>query len=77
MTDIDQIIDTKNKLNRELQVALSSMEKKNDVKDIREKIRLNQAHCPHYSKKYNFTWDGNTCPYCGQEHCVKPLEGWK
>ena len=43
MTDIDQIIDTKNKLNRELQVALSSMEKKNDVKDIREKIGLLKA----------------------------------
>ena len=63
MTDIDQIIDTKNKLNRELQIALSSMEKKNDVKEIREKIRLNQAQSPNYSKKYNLVGNGNTGPY--------------
>ena len=72
--DIDNIINTYHKLNSELKIALSDMSRKDDVKIIRQKIIENQAVCPHFSKKYNFVWTNNTCPYCGKEHCVKQRE---
>ena len=74
LMDIDNIINTYHKLNSELKIALSDMMRKDDVKIIRQKIIENQMTCPHFSKKYNFVWINNTCPYCGKEHCIKPLE---
>lgn len=70
MIDIDQVIRKKEQLNKELQLALATLEKKDDVKEIREKIHENQECCPHYSNKYNFVWEGNKCPYCGKCPCI-------
>lgn len=65
--NIDDIIATKEKLNNELRVALATMEKKDIIRDIKRAIEENQARCPHFSTKYNWTIaDGHTCPYCGK-----------
>jgi len=39
------------------------MDRKDDVKIIREKIKFNQSLCPHCTD-YSLIKD-NTCPYCG------------
>lgn len=67
--NIDDIIATKEILDQELKLALSTMEKKDTIYKIREKIKLNQENCPHFSDKYNFVWTDDTCPYCGKKHC--------
>lgn len=63
---IEQIIQNKSLLNQELHHALSTMERSDKVKEIREKIKANQEACPHYSNKFNWEIKDNTCPYCGK-----------
>ena len=66
--NIDEIIYMREKLDNELRMALSSMEKKDTIREIREAIKRNQNACPHFSTKYNWTVaDGSTCPYCGKK----------
>lgn len=65
MIDIDTIISRYEHLNSELRIALSTMEKSDRVKEIRDAIHENQAACPHASAKYNWTMADNRCPYCG------------
>ena len=66
MIDINEIIHTKNVLNDELRQALSTMEKKDTIFQIREKIAKNQERCPHYGAQYTKTKE-NCCPYCGKK----------
>lgn len=65
---IDDIIAEKERLDKELKVALATMEKKDTIKKIQAKIKINQSKCPHFDAKYNFTWVDDTCPYCGKKH---------
>lgn len=65
---IDDIIAEKERLDRELRIAVSTMEKKDTIREIQAKIKINQARCPHFDLKYNFTWVDDTCPYCGKKH---------
>ena len=74
MTNIDEIIDERDRLNRQLRIALATMEKKDTIREIQAKMRINQAKCPHFDTKYNFVWANDTCPYCGKTHCVNPKE---
>ena len=62
---IDDIIAEKERLDKELKVALATMEKKDDIPKIRELIKENQNKCPHFSNKYNWEIRDETCPYCG------------
>ena len=62
---IDDIIDTRNRLNKELRMALSTMEKKDTIQKIRLEIINNQKRCPHFSTNYNWAIVDDTCPYCG------------
>lgn len=64
---IDDIIYTHDKLEHELKIALSTMEKSNLIKEIREEIKFNQSHCPHVSDKYNWAIVNEICPYCGKK----------
>ena len=62
--DIKDIIDRKNELDRKLQFALSTMEKKDTIKQIYEQIKDNQANCPH---DIHFSLsEEKVCPYCGK-----------
>ena len=63
--NIDEIIKAHSELDRELRIALSTMERSNKIEEIRKKIKDNQAHCPHASAKYNWTIANGVCPYCG------------
>lgn len=63
--NIDDIIQTRERLDQELRLALSTMERKDTIAKIRLEIINNQKHCPHFSDKYNWTIAYNTCPYCG------------
>jgi hypothetical protein len=65
---IDDIIAEKERLDKELKVALATMEKKDTINEIKAKIKINQSKCPHFDAKYNFTWVDDTCPYCGKKH---------
>ena len=69
--NIDEIIETRTKLDNQLKNALATMELKKDIKDICDSIKELQAQCPHFSDKYNFTWVDNTCPYCGKKEALK------
>lgn len=63
--NIDNIIETHKKLDRELNIALSTLERKDTILKIREEIIKNQMSCPHYSNKYDWAIIGDRCPYCG------------
>jgi hypothetical protein len=65
MINIDEIIQRHEELNKELRVALSTMEKSDRVKEIRKAIEENQIHCPHMSLEYSWPIIDNKCPYCG------------
>ena len=65
--NIDDIIERHESLERQLKFALSSFEKKEAVKQLRQEIINNQKQCPHLSDKYNWTVASNRCPYCGAQ----------
>ncbi len=65
--NIDTIINRKIQLEQELKLALSTMEKKETIYDIKRQIAENQSMCPHFDEKYNLTQVGNVCPYCGKK----------
>ena len=67
MIEIDKIIKTKNQLDKELKLALSTMNKTDAVRELFEKIKANQLNCPHYSDKYNWAIVDEVCPYCGKK----------
>ena len=63
--NIDKIIKRHQQLDHELMTALSTMEKKETIIELREKIKENQEQCPHFSTKYNWVPKDEKCPYCG------------
>lgn len=64
--NIDEIMVKHAQLEHDLNLALATMERKDEIKRIREEILNNQDHCPHFSEKYNFTIIDGVCPYCGK-----------
>lgn len=65
--NIDDIIVRREQLDYQLRVALTTMERKNTIAEIRKEIIENQKSCPHFSTKYNWTVVDGVCPYCGQK----------
>jgi len=65
MIDIDIIMAHRANLDAQLKAALSTMDLKTNIFEIREAIKENQKICPHFSDKYNFTVVDGICPYCG------------
>ena len=63
--NIDEIITTRERLNKELRIALSTMERSDKVYEIKKEIIENQKACPHFSSKYNWAIIDSMCPYCG------------
>ena len=63
--NIDNIIKTHDELDRELRIALATMERSNKIEEIKKQIIDNQKHCPHTSTKYNWGITNGRCPYCG------------
>lgn len=65
--NIETIIETNERLNKELKIALATMNLKSEVIRIRNEIKENQERCPHYSANFQWTQIDNTCPYCGKK----------
>lgn len=63
--NMDDIIATREELDNQLKVALSTMERKDSIQKIRLDILKNQRRCPHFSNQYNWAIIDDTCPYCG------------
>ena len=64
--NIDNIIEAHNRLERELQIALATMERKDTIREIREAILEIQNKCPHFDHNYNWEIVDDKCPYCGK-----------
>jgi len=62
---MEEIINTRIKLDKELKMALATMERSDAIYDIRKKIIENQKQCPHFDQNYNWAIIDETCPYCG------------
>ena len=56
-------------LNADLKIALSTMQRTDQVFVIREAIKSLQNMCPHNNGTTDFTQNGS-CPYCGQHFGV-------
>lgn len=64
--NIDQIIHDREVLKETLNHALSTMDLKDDIREVHLKLLELQSQCPHYSTKYNWTMTDDICPYCGK-----------
>ena len=62
---IEEIMEKKRVLDMELQIALSTMERKDTLPLIKQRIEENQQMCPHNNGTYDFS-SANGCPYCGK-----------
>lgn len=67
--NINDIIKRKAQLENELRLALSTMEKKDTIQQIKEQIKLNQQNCPHDTQYYSAETEGE-CAYCGKKRGV-------
>lgn len=65
--NIENIILRRKELDKQLYIALATMEKKDTIKQIRFEILENQANCPHFDSNYNWTIEEGYCPYCGKK----------
>lgn len=62
---MEEIIAQHKQLDKELRMALATMERSDKVYDIKKKIIKNQTRCPHFSTEYSWAVVDNKCPYCG------------
>ena len=62
---IEDIIQTHERLNNELRLALATMERSDKIFNIKKQIIKNQLRCPHFDNNYNWAIIDDTCPYCG------------
>lgn len=65
MSNIEHIIQQHEKLDKELRMALATMERSDKIEKIRKEIIANQRQCPHFDNNYNWAIVDETCPYCG------------
>lgn len=63
---MDQIIQKHMELSHELTIALSTMERKSVIYELRKELREIQNICPHFSHEHNFAMVDGHCPYCGK-----------
>ena len=64
--DINDIKTKYTNHNNDLRKALSTMEKTDAVKIIRDQIRELQLTCPHNNGEFDFS-NAKECPYCGRK----------
>lgn len=64
---IKDIIQNKQLLETQLRQALSTMEKKETIYEIKNEIKRNQELCPHFSYEYDWKPVNGKCPFCGKE----------
>lgn len=73
--DVSYIKKRHNELERELIIALSTLERKDKIYKIKKEMLALQKQCPHFDPKDNYTIiEGNKCPYCGGPIYFKEVE---
>ena len=65
--NMDQIIQKHTELSYKLNFALSTMERKDTIYELRKQLRELQNICPHFSAEHNFALVEGHCPYCGKK----------
>ena len=65
MSDIMNIVARRERLDKELRMALATMERSDKIEEIRKQQIANQMSCPHFSTEFNWAIVDDTCPYCG------------
>lgn len=65
--NMDQIIQKHGELSHRLNIALSTMERKSVIYELRKELRELQNICPHFSAEHNFAMVEGYCPYCGKK----------
>lgn len=64
---MNEIIQKHNELSYKLNVALSTMERKSTIYELRRELSEIQRICPHFSEEHNFMMVDGYCPYCGKK----------
>lgn len=72
-----EILDAYNELNSKLITALSTMEKKDTIHDIRLKINNLQNLCSHNDPTLNYDFIGGRCPYCNKQIIINEDSRWQ
>lgn len=60
-----EILIKKKEIENRLAYSLSTMEKKETIRELREELHELQKVCPHLDKELNFELEKGNCPYCG------------
>lgn len=63
---VEEIIKRNEELQKKMRFALSTMEKKNSLFEIKKQIIQNQDSCPHFDLEYSWPVIDGRCPYCGR-----------
>ena len=64
--NVANIIKQREVISRQLTLALSTMNKKDTIKQLREQLIDLQAQCPHFDSNFNWAVIDDKCPYCGR-----------
>ena len=63
--NMEEIMRKRADIERRLWTALSTMERKSTIGEIRLELINLQSQCPHFSIEHNFAIIDGKCPYCG------------
>lgn len=61
---VEEIMARRRKIETDLRIALSTMEKKETIHILRQNLIDLQNKCPHFSLEHNFAIIDGKCPYC-------------
>ena len=61
---IKKIINKTDILCYNIKVAAATMNKKDELFELRRQLKEIQNNCPHVSQEYNWAIVNDTCPYC-------------
>lgn len=62
---IEEIMARRSKIETDLRIALSTMEKKETIHKLRQNLVELQNKCPHFSLEHSYAIIDEKCPYCG------------
>lgn len=62
--NIKEIIDKTDELYYNIKIAAATMERKDELFELRRQLKEIQNNCPHVSQEYNWAIVNDTCPYC-------------
>lgn len=61
---IEEIMARRSKIETDLRIALSTMEKKETIHKLRQNLIELQNKCPHFSPEHSYAIIDGKCPYC-------------